>query len=171
MCLRHLKTLVVGMVLAVSLSFMMSLLDTRPAEAQGDITGLLSAGTYVEAPATENPKIVVIYFDGNWTLFDPATNQTLFGVWEERVGGPPDTDTVTDTETSTDTATDTGSVTLNGTLVDQAGMAVPYTLQLDAMFTSMTVTNSRSQETFEAVRQDVSTDTRTITETETPTST
>jgi hypothetical protein len=158
------------MALAVSLSLMVTLLDLRPAEAQGDITGLLSAGTYVETPAATagSPKIVVIYYDGNWTLFDPVTNQTLFGVWEERVGEPTDTDTATDTDTSTDTANGTGAVTLNGTLVDPAGTPLPYTLQLDALFTSMTVRNSTTQETFEAVRQDVSTGTETDT---TPTST
>jgi hypothetical protein len=158
--MRHIKTIVVGMVLAVSLSLMMYLLDTRPAEAQGDITGLLSAGTYVEDPATANPKIVVIYFDGNWTLFDPVTSQTLFGVWEERVGGPTDTDTetdtdtVTDTDTETDTTTDRVSVTLDAVLVGPAGTPISYTLQTDERFTSVRVTATTTQESFQATRVD-----------------
>jgi hypothetical protein len=168
--MRRIMTIVAGMALAVSLSLMVTLLDLRPAEAQGDIiTSLLSAGTYVEDPATVpgSPRIVVIYADGNWTLFNPATTSLMFGTWEERVGGPTDTDTAT----ATDTATDTSSVTLDGVLVDQAGISLPYTLQLGEMFTSVTVTNTTTQVTFDAVRIAIGTDTDTDTDTDTATDT
>ena len=156
-------TIVAGMALAVSLSLMMTLLDLRPAEAQGNITGLLTAGTYVEDPATAagSPRIVVIYADGNWTLFTPATTSLMFGTWEERVAAP------TDTDTATDTATDAGSVTLDSALVDPAGISLPYTLQLDEMFTSVTVTNITTQVMFEAVRIAIGTETETDTDTDT----
>jgi hypothetical protein len=169
--MKRIMTIALGMTIAVLLSLAMTLLDGPVAEAQGDMTGLLTAGTYVEQPATAgSPRIVVVYDDGNWTLFTPPATSLRFGVWAERAEETPtdtETDTDTDTETSTDTGTGTDSVTLFGSLVDQSGGTLPYTLQFDEMFTSVTVTNTTTQETFQAMRVEISTDTGTGTGTDT----
>jgi hypothetical protein len=172
--MKRIVTIALGMTIAVLLSLAMTLLDGPLAEAQGDMTGLLTAGTYVEQPATAgSPKIVVIYDDGNWTLFNPATSSLMFGVWEEMVETPTDTetDTETGTETSTDTDTETGPITLSGALVDPSGSTLPYSLQFEEMFTSVMVTNTTTQETFQAMRVEVDTDTDTSTDTDTDTDT
>jgi hypothetical protein len=172
--MKRIMTIALGMTIAVLLSLAMTLLDGPLAEAQGDMTGLLTAGTYVEQPATAgSPRIVVIYDDGNWTLFNPAASSLMFGVWEEMVETPTDTetDTDTDTATSTDTGTDTGPVILDGSLVEQIGSTVPYTLQFDEMLSAVTVTNTTTQETFRAVRVEIGTDTGMDTSTDTDTGT
>ena len=172
--MKRIVTISLGMTVAVSLSLAVMLLGVRSAEAQGDLTGLLIAGTYVEqqAPAG-SARIVAVYYDGNWSLFNFGTSSLMFGVWEEKVDTPTDTETDTDTgtDTSTDTGTGTGAVTLDAVLVDQSGSRIPYTLQFDEMFTSVTVTNTTTQETFQAMRVEIGADTSTDTDTDTSTDT
>jgi hypothetical protein len=192
--MKRIMTSATGRVLAVFLSLAMALLNVSLAEAQGDGTaGLMAAGVYVEeveqAPGQEpgvQGKVVVLYADGNWTLYDPTAISPMYGIWEEAGGTSTDTDTDTDTDTatdtstdtatdtSTDTATDTGAVTLDGTLFDpNTGSTTSYTLEFDEALTSLTLTNGTTEATFTRVEigTETGTDTSTSTDTSTETST
>jgi hypothetical protein len=188
--MKRIMTSATGRVLAVFLSLAMALLNVSLAEAQGDGTaGLMAAGVYVEeveqAPGQEpgvQGKVVVLYADGNWTLYDPTAISPMYGIWEEAGGTSTDTDTDTATDTSTDTATDTstdtatdtGAVTLDGTLFDpNTGSTTSYTLEFDEALTSLTLTNGTTEATFTRVEigTETGTDTSTSTDTSTETST
>jgi len=156
--MKRIMTITTGMALAIFLSLTMSLLNVSLAQAQeGPTTGLMIAGTYVEENAEGgSPRVVVIYGDGNLTIYNPPDSSLMFGIWEEVGETPTATSTSTDTETSTDTSTDTstttGSVSLRASVVDTLGETSSYTLEFDGTFTSVTVTNTDDEETFEAAR-------------------
>jgi hypothetical protein len=178
--MKRIMTSATGRVLAVFLSLALPLLNVSLAEAQGDgTTGLMAAGVYVEEVEQEpgqepsvQGRVVVLYADGNWTLYDPTAISPMYGIWEEAGGTSTGTDT--DTDTSTDTGTDTGAVTLDGTLFDpNTGDTTSYTLEFDQALTSLTLTNGTPEATFTriAIGTDTGTDTSTSTDTSTDTST
>jgi hypothetical protein len=183
--MKRIMTITTGMALAIFLSLTMSLLNVSLAQAQeGPTTGLMIAGTYVEEdPEAGSPRVVVIYGDGNLTIYNPPDSSLMFGIWEEVGETPTATSTSTDTETSTDTSTDTstttGSVSLRASVVDTLGETSSYTLEFDGTFTSLTLTNGDTEATFTRVAIDgtgtdtdgTGTDTSTGTGTDTSTGT
>jgi hypothetical protein len=196
--MKRIMTSTTGRALAVFLSLAMALLNVSLAEAQGDgTTGLMAAGVYVEEveqePGQEQSvqgRVIVLYADGNWTLYDPTTISPMYGIWEEAGGTSTDTDTGTDTDTATDTdtdtdtstgtgtdtstgtGTDTGAVTLDGALFDpNTGDQTSYTLGFDEAFNSLTLTNGTEEATFTRVAIGTDTDTETSTSTDTDTET
>jgi len=181
--MKRIMTSTTGKVLAVFLSLAMPLLNVPLVEAQGDgTTGLMAAGVYVEEveqePGQEQSvqgRVIVLYADGNWTLYDPTTISPMYGIWEQAGGTSTDTDTATDTgtatDTSTDTGTDTGPVTLDATLFDpNTGERTSYTIEIDETFTSLTLINGE-EATFTRLAEGTGTETTTTTETETTTTT
>jgi hypothetical protein len=161
--MKRIMTIATGTAFAIFLSFTMAMLNVSLAEAQeGPLTGLMAAGVYVEDVEQEpgvQGRVIILYADGNLTLYDPTAIAPLYGTWEQAGGTSTDTDTATDTDTTTDTSTDTGTdtgpVTLDATLYDpNTGETTSYTIEIDATFTSLTLTNGDPEATFTRIGTD-----------------